>query len=104
MHAAPAVQTLAVLLILSAMATSPVLSDESWRTPKGDIIVQGMSKAEVLARAGPPDLSEDLNCDNSCDVKVSAFYYFVGRHPNRLAVTLKFRGTRLIDIETVIIR
>lgn len=104
MHAAPAVRTFLMSLVLSALVISPARSDESWRTPSGDIIVVGMSKAEVLARAGPPNLAEDLNCDRSCDIKVSAFYYFAGRHPNRLAVTLTFRGTRLIDIETAIIR
>lgn len=95
---------LVFLLLLVGVTAGPSLAGESWRTPSGDIIVTGMSKAEVLARAGPPNLSEDLNCDRSCDIKVSAFYYFVGHRPNRLAVTLTFRGTRLVDIETVIIR
>ncbi|MGD8498419.1 MAG: DUF2845 domain-containing protein [Chromatiales bacterium] len=91
-------------LILTLFLTTAAPAGDSWRTPSGDIITRGMSKAEVLARAGPPTFAEDLNCGRTCDIKVSAFYYLVGHHPNRLAVTLTFRGTDLVRIETAIIR
>jgi hypothetical protein len=75
-----------------------------WRTPSGDLVTTGMSKGEVLARAGPPTLAEDLGGDCAEGPKRSAFYYIVGSPPNRTAVTLGFRGTRLVDIDVDLVR
>lgn len=78
-------------------------ADPSWRTPGGDIVTTGMSKAEVLARAGRPDYAEDLGCAHA-ETHRSAFYYVVGQPPNRLAVTIVFRGTEVERIETAVVR
>lgn len=78
-------------------------ADTSWRTPNGDIVTTGMSKVEVIARAGSPTYSEVLSCENA-EVQRSAFYYLVGQAPNRLAVTLIFNGTVVERIDTDIVR
>jgi hypothetical protein len=33
---------------------------ESWRTERGLLVTEGLSKAEVLNRAGPPDLKDRI--------------------------------------------
>lgn len=95
---------LCLSLLSLLLFAEPALADPTWRTPSGALITTGMSKAEVMAHAGPPDFAENLSCEGSTQIKTSAWYYLVGQSPNREAVTLTFEGTRLIGIETQLVR
>jgi hypothetical protein len=95
---------MSLLPLLALLLPAVQAGESSWRAPRGDIINTGMLKAEVLARAGPPAYSETLDCGHHGGGNESAFYYFVGSGPNREAVTLRFNGLRLTDIDQQLIR
>ena len=94
-----------LLITLIFLLFTSLARADSWVTPEGDVIRTGMNKAEVVMRAGQPDGKEDISCDESTNLKLSAFYYYTqDDQGNREAVTLIFKGVRLIKIETQIIR
>lgn len=91
------------MAILAGGGSAAAMAADSWRAPEGKIITVGMSKAEVLVYAGPPDYSEVISCPEG-GIQRSAFYYLIDAPPNRQAVTIEFQGTRVERIDTEIIR
>ena len=93
---------LACLLCLAFAHAAQAIGD-SWRTPSGKLITLGMSKVEVIEKAGPPDFAEEFTGDNA-DIRKTLFYYYVRNRASRQAVILTFTGARLSDIQVDIIQ
>ena len=95
---------LLVSIFLSATAAA-ALTQSTWRPYNNPhVLVQvGMSKGEVLLKAGQPDMSEIISLGTDGFPSMSVWTYLRSGH-NAAVATLTFRGERLVRIETAIVQ
>jgi hypothetical protein len=95
---------LAVLTALVAShATSPggeSFTQQSWRPYSNPsvLVTLGMSKGEVLVKAGPPAFEEVISHGTDGHVNLTVWTYIQTGH-NASVTTLTFQGNKLIKID-----
>jgi hypothetical protein len=97
----------AVLTVLVALhATSPnaeSFTQGSWRPYSNPSVLVnlGMSKGEVLVKAGPPALDEIISHGTDGHVTITAWTYIKTGH-NASVTVLTFQGNKLVRIEVTL--
>jgi Protein of unknown function (DUF2845) len=95
------VVALAVLVTLSAVSVSASsFTQSSWRPYINPslLVTLGMSKGEVLIKAGPPALEETISHGTDGHLNLTVWTYVKTGH-NASVTILTFQGNKLIKIE-----
>jgi outer membrane protein assembly factor BamE (lipoprotein component of BamABCDE complex) len=95
------VAALAVLATLSATSTlASSFTQPSWRPYSNPslLVTLGMSKGEVLIKAGPPALEETISHGTDGHLNLTAWTYIKTGH-NASVTVLTFQGNKLIKID-----
>jgi hypothetical protein len=96
----------AVLTVLVALATSSdaeSFTQGSWRPyiNPSVLVNLGMSKGEVLVKAGSPALDEVISHGTDGHVTITAWTYIKTGH-NASVTVLTFQGNKLVKIEVTL--
>jgi hypothetical protein len=98
------VAALAILLTLSAVSPSAsTFTQSSWRPYINPslLVILGMSKGEVLIKAGPPALEETISHGTDGHLNLTVWTYVKTGH-NASVTVLTFQGNTLIKIEVTL--
>lgn len=95
---------LAVCLTVVA-TTAGALTQSTWRpyTNPNVLVRLGMTKGEVLLKAGEPQTTEIISLGTDGFASVSVWTYIRTGH-NAAVATLTFKGSRLVSINTDIVQ
>ena len=96
----------AILTVVVALATgsdAESFTQGSWRPYiNSSVLVNlGMSKGEVLVKAGPPALDEVISHGTDGHVTITAWTYIKTGH-NASVTVLTFHGNKLVRIEVTL--
>ncbi|GIX49518.1 MAG: hypothetical protein KatS3mg131_3729 [Candidatus Tectimicrobiota bacterium] len=91
--------------LLIGHGTAGVLSQASWRPYANPsvLITLGMSKGEVLVKAGKPVAEELVSLGIAGSPSITVWTYIRSGH-NAAVTTLTFRGPKLVKIETRLLK
>ena len=98
------VATLAMLVSLSAVSTlADSFTPSSWRPYSNPslLVTLGMSKGEVLIKAGSPALEETISYGTDGHLNQTVWTYVKTGH-NASVTVLTFQGNKLVKIETTL--
>src|SRR5512132_3662379 len=89
----------AILWLTVSAASAGTVSTNSWRPyrDQSTLVMVGMTKSEVEAKAGPPDRSEVVSV--GADEPTTSVWSYVRKGQNAEVANLIFRGNELVKVE-----